>query len=142
MNFVFNFFYHFYLFIYLVFHLLRATSQHIGGCQARALIGAVAAGLHHSSGNAGSLTHCMRPGIEPATSWFLVGFVSTAPRQELQVCEFWITFALMVFQVFLTWAKMFQNESKNFFKLTCVYYEKNMFYQVIYRKDFINISRK
>ena len=34
-------------------------------------------------GNAGSLTHRVRPGIKPATSWFLVGFVSAAPRQEL-----------------------------------------------------------
>ena len=34
-------------------------------------------------GNAGSLTHSARPGIEPATSWFLVGFVSTAPPWEL-----------------------------------------------------------
>ena len=34
-------------------------------------------------GNAGSLTHWARPGIEPATSWFLVGFVSAAPRWEL-----------------------------------------------------------
>ena len=25
----------------------------------------------------------MRPGIEPATSWFLVGFISSAPRWEL-----------------------------------------------------------
>ena len=34
-------------------------------------------------GNAGSLTHWARPGIERASSWFLVGFVSTAPRREL-----------------------------------------------------------
>ena len=34
-------------------------------------------------GNAGSLTHKARSGIEPATSWFLVRFVSTAPQQEL-----------------------------------------------------------
>jgi len=27
-------------------------------------------------GNAGSLTHWARPGIEPSTSWFLVGFVN------------------------------------------------------------------
>ena len=27
-------------------------------------------------GNAGSLTHWARPGIEPATSWFLAGFVN------------------------------------------------------------------
>ena len=26
----------------------------------------------------------LRPGIEPTTSWFLVGFVSAGPRQELQ----------------------------------------------------------
>ena len=34
-------------------------------------------------GNAGSLTCWVRPGIEPATSWFLVGFVSTMPPREL-----------------------------------------------------------
>ena len=33
--------------------------------------------------NAGSLTHWTRPGIEPETSWFLVGFVFAAPRLEL-----------------------------------------------------------
>ena len=33
--------------------------------------------------NARSLTHLARPGIKPATSWFLVGFVSTAPQQKL-----------------------------------------------------------
>jgi len=38
-----------------------------------------------SHGNAGSLTHRMKPGIKPATSWFLVGFVSTPPRQELLI---------------------------------------------------------
>ena len=32
---------------------------------------------------AGSSTHLVRPGIELATSWFLVGLVSTGPRQEL-----------------------------------------------------------
>ena len=56
-------------------------------------IGAIAAGLYHSysnsrskwhlgpipHGNARSLTHWAKPGIEPATSLFLVGFVSTAP---------------------------------------------------------------
>ena len=34
-------------------------------------------------GNVRSLTHRARPGIEPATSWFLVRFVSAAPSQEL-----------------------------------------------------------
>ena len=36
-------------------------------------------------GNAGSITHWKRSGIKPATSWFLVGFVSTAPQWELPV---------------------------------------------------------
>ena len=34
-------------------------------------------------GNAGSLTHWARPGIEPVSSWTLVGFISAEPRQEL-----------------------------------------------------------
>ena len=34
-------------------------------------------------GNAGFLTHWGRPGIEPETSQFLVGFISAAPQQEL-----------------------------------------------------------
>ena len=35
-------------------------------------------------GNTRSLTHWARPGIEPATSCLLVGFVSPAPRWELR----------------------------------------------------------
>ena len=72
-----------------------------GGSQARGLIGAVAASLSHSHShshsqiraasvtyttahrNPNSLTHGARAGIKPATSGFLVGFVSTAPRREL-----------------------------------------------------------
>ena len=33
--------------------------------------------------NAGSLTHWARPGIQPETSWLLVGFTSPAPQWEL-----------------------------------------------------------
>ena len=54
-----------------------------GGAQARGRIRAVVAGLCHSHSNAGSLTHRVRPEIEPTTSWFLVGFVSAVPRWEL-----------------------------------------------------------
>ena len=43
--------------------------------------------LHHSSGQHRSLTHWVRPGIKAATSWFLVRFISAAPRRELHwVC--------------------------------------------------------
>ena len=34
--------------------------------------------------NARSLTHWVRPGIEPVSSWMLVRFVSAEPQQELQ----------------------------------------------------------
>ena len=34
-------------------------------------------------GNARSLTHWVKPGSKPATSWFLVGFVSASPWWEL-----------------------------------------------------------
>ena len=37
-----------------------------------------------ADGNTESLTHWVRPRIEPATSWFLVGFVSTAPWWEFR----------------------------------------------------------
>ena len=47
-------------------------------------------------GNTGSLTHWGRPGIKPATSWFLVRFVSTAPQRELQEsCFNWILLTLL-----------------------------------------------
>ena len=42
--------------------------------------------LHHSSGNAGSLIHWARPGIEPASSWILVSFVTSEPQWELLKC--------------------------------------------------------
>ena len=35
-----------------------------------------------------------RPGIEPATSWFLGGFVSTVPLRELLLLSFLLTFLL------------------------------------------------
>ena len=75
-----------------------------GGSRARGRIGAAAAGLHHShwqcgiqavsstyttaQGNNGSLTHWARPGMEPSTSRFLVGFVSAAPQRELPIFIF------------------------------------------------------
>ena len=66
-----------------IYCLFRATPTGYGGSQAGGQIGAVATGLLHSHSNARSLTHRMRPGIEPASSWMLVRFVSAEPRQEL-----------------------------------------------------------
>ena len=53
-----------------LFVSLRAIPMAYGGSQARGLIRDVGASLCHSHRNARSLTHWVRPGIEPATSWF------------------------------------------------------------------------
>ena len=87
------------LFVCLVFCLFRAASSTHGGSQARGLsnrsyscqltsqpqecwIQAKSATYTTAHGNTGSLTHWARPGIEAATSWFLVRFVSAVPEQE------------------------------------------------------------
>ena len=67
----------------------RAAPATYGGSQARGLIRTVAVSLCQSHSNAGSLTCCVRPGIKPTTSLFLVAFVSAAPRWELLV---WLIF--------------------------------------------------
>ena len=84
-------------FVVVVF---RAAPMSYGGSQDRGQIRATAASLHHSHSNlgsephlqpmaqlthsnAGSLTHRLRPGIKPATSWLLVGFVSAVTQWEL-----------------------------------------------------------
>ena len=51
-------------------------------------------------GNAGSLTHWARPGIKPTTSWFLNGFISAVPQQELlefAFFEFLLLFLLLLY---------------------------------------------
>ena len=91
---------------FFFFCLFRAAPVAYGASQARGLIGAIAAGLHHKHSNARSkpiwaesvnytathsntrsLAHWTRPEIEPPTSWFLVGFISAATRQELRALD-------------------------------------------------------
>ena len=62
-----------------------------GSSQARGWIRAVATGLCHSHSNSGSLTQWSRPGIEPASSWIPVRFISSEPRWELLDQNFWVT---------------------------------------------------
>ena len=85
----------FFFFFFCLFTFSGATPAACGGSQARGPIGTVATSLHQSHSNAGSepslrpipqLTATpdrspTDPGIEPATSWFLVG---TVPQRELQ----------------------------------------------------------
>ena len=75
---------------FFVFCLFRATPAGVQSelqlptpeprqCQ----IWAVSATYARAYSNAGSLTHWARPGMEPATSWFLIRFISSAPWREL-----------------------------------------------------------
>ena len=107
--------------MYSFFVCFRAAPMAYGSYQARGRIGAVAASLHHSSiltatatrqlriqvlsvtystshCNARSLTHWARPGIEPTSSWILVGFITTEPQQEL----LWCTVSLSLFRKVLS----------------------------------------
>ena len=45
-------------------------------------IRAVSATCTAAHGNTGSLTHWVRPGIKPISSWILVGLVSTVPQKD------------------------------------------------------------
>ena len=64
------------LHFFFFFVFSRAAPAAYRDSQARGLIGAAAASVHHRHSNARSLTHWARPGIEPAASWFLVRFVN------------------------------------------------------------------
>ena len=49
--------------------------------------------------NTGSLTHWVRPGIKPAPSWILVGFVSSAPQWELPCLFFYMCVRLQFWKL-------------------------------------------
>ena len=77
-----------YLYIYFFFFwggvILGPYMTH-GSSQARGPIGAIAAGLHHSSWQCQILNPLSeaRPRIEPASSWILVRFVFSESRWKL-----------------------------------------------------------
>ena len=61
---------------FFFFVFLGPHPQHIWGSQLGGRIRPIAAGLHHSHSNTRSLTYWVRPGIKPASSWILVGFLN------------------------------------------------------------------
>ena len=63
--------------------LFRATPVAYGIFQARDWIEAKSVTYTTAHGNTGFLTHWARPGIEPASSWILVRFITTELRQKL-----------------------------------------------------------
>ena len=91
----------------IFFFLFRAAPAAYGISRASVQMGATAAGPHHRhsntrselclqptpqlTGNAGSPTHWVKPGIKPTSSWILVGFVYATPQQELPPMHFFNT---------------------------------------------------
>ena len=71
----------------------RPTLAAHGSSLARGWIRTTAASLCHSHGNAGSLTHWVRPGIKPTSSWILVRLFTDKPQQELPVALILFYFA-------------------------------------------------
>ena len=90
-----------YLFIYFFF---RAAPVAYQSSQARGQIRAAAANLPRSHGNTGSephlathgnarsLSHRVRPGIETMSSWILVGFITTEPQVDSHLCSYMTIF--------------------------------------------------
>ena len=88
-----------FFFFFLSFYLLRAAPTAYGGSQDRGSnpscshrptpepqqrgIWAASVTYTTAHGNARSLTHWPRPGIEPTTSWFLDKLITAEPRREL-----------------------------------------------------------
>ena len=71
-----------FLWVFVLFcFVFRAAPSPYGS--SRGPIRAAVASLHHSHSNARSQTHWLRSGIESASSWILVRFISTAPQQRL-----------------------------------------------------------
>ena len=62
---------------YLFICFFRAALVAYGGFQVRSQIRTAAAGLRHSSQQHQILTHWVRPGLEPVSSWMPAGFLST-----------------------------------------------------------------
>ena len=62
-----------------------------------------------ANGNTRFLTHWVRPGIKPTTSWFLVVFVSAAPRWELLYHAFNLTYlcSIHIFLLFYLFLFLF-----------------------------------
>ena len=101
-----------YSFPICIFFFLRAASAAYGNCQARSLIWAVMASLHHSLSDSVSELH-----LEPTPQlwwcwilnpldeardwtsilWILAGFITTEPQQELP------GFLLFIFLLWLSW---------------------------------------
>ena len=105
------FFLSFFLSFFFFFWSFQGGTHPIQKFPGRGRIGAVAPRLHYShsntrskrqdtfatyttaQGNAGPLTHLVRPGIRLASSWILVRFFTTQPQLTLLDCDVMLGFA-------------------------------------------------
>ena len=139
-----------------------------GGPQAKGRIWATAAILHHSHSNVrselcqqcriraytaahgsdGSLTHWVRPGIKPASSWILVRFVSAEPWWELQASVLLMSGLVLLWSVLCRWhiyfsLKILRALSLFFWFQNCTsdYLEKGFFSCIIWHLEDVSIWR-
>ena len=59
--------------------------------------------LYHGSQQHWMLTHWARPGIDPSSSWILVGFISTVPQWELLWLSFYLYDRPSIYYAFRWW---------------------------------------
>ena len=76
-----------YFLLYFIF-IFRVSPVAYESSQVGGQIRASAAGLHYSHSKARSLTHWMRPGFKPVSSWILVGFLTPEPQWEFCTSHF------------------------------------------------------
>ena len=102
-----------YVEVFFFFFFLLFRAEPAAACrnsQARDGIRAAAAGLHHSHSNTGSLTHWTRPGVKPASSKILVGFLThwatmgTLFKSHLIFFYFFVFLSFVVVVVAISWA--------------------------------------
>ena len=94
-------------------HLIMEPQQH--------MIQVTTATYTRAHGNVGSLSHLVRPGDEPESSWILLRFISVEPQQELLIllmyCWNWFTNIFFSFHGF-----SFHRSFIYFFKLLNEFY--------------------
>ena len=77
-------------FFFFFFSFFQAALAAYGSSQARGLIRATAACLHHSSQQRRIPNPLSKSRDEPASSWILVRFISSAPQRELPNTHSWL----------------------------------------------------
>ena len=125
------------LFNFFFFCLFRAAPPAYGSSQARGGIRDAAASLHHSHrdarsephlrptplahGNAESLTHWARPGIEPTSSWILARFVTAGAMTETALPRLMIIKILCFAWLYINAIPLYVASWKNFFSLKIIF---------------------